>query len=261
MAKLVIPRESFGDINVYTEQYQIRYRIVSDDKNIISYWSPTYSLDPKLYCIPGKVYSPGRLTLTKVGTSTSVSLSWDSVSIRKSIQDNSIEDPYVNLSVNTASFNSTTGLITYNVNNNLVAGQRISIYGCADYRFNFENGTINTRTNTQLTFQPATTTLTNGSTTSGGKLIGYSQSVGELPDYDVWVRWSGAAGANASPWIYKDRIATTSVVVNIPTSYVDVGGTVRNTVSNIDVEVYRPATPAIRNNTGKFLMYSGTLAL
>lgn len=259
MAKLIIPKENFSDINVDTEQYQIRYRLITDDRNVSSYWSPTYSIDPEMYFIPGSIYSPGSLTLSKIGSSNSISASWDSVSVRKSIEDPEVQNSYFTLNITSASYNSTTGLITYTVNNNLVVDQTLSVYGCSDYRFNFEEGQVFSRTSSTFTFQPATTTLTNGTTASGGKAIGKSSLIGEISGYDLWLRWSENGPSNYSPWIYKERISSTSVVINIPSSYLDVTGATRTSAKNVDVEIYRPGTPIVRDNTSKFLMYSGTL--
>lgn len=258
MARLVIPKENLSDINVETEQYQIRYRIITDDRNVYSYWSPTYSIDPEMYFIPGSVYSPGTLSLSKLGATNSLSVSWDSVSIRKSLEDPETANSYITLNITSASFSTATGLITYTVNNDLVVGQTLSVYGCSDYRFNFEEGQVFSRTSGTFTFQPATTTLTNGSTASGGKAIGKSSLIGEISGYDLWIRWSENGPSNYSPWIYKERLSSTSVIINVPSSYLDVTGTTRTSVKNIDVEIYRPGTPIVRDNTSKFLMYSGT---
>ncbi len=46
MAKLVIPKESIPDFNVYTGSIGFRFRIITDDKNVSSYWSPVYSINP-----------------------------------------------------------------------------------------------------------------------------------------------------------------------------------------------------------------------
>jgi hypothetical protein len=46
MAKLVIPKENLPDLSVYTGAVDFRFRITTDDKNVSSYWSPVYSLNP-----------------------------------------------------------------------------------------------------------------------------------------------------------------------------------------------------------------------
>jgi hypothetical protein len=260
MAKLIIPKESFPDINNVTEEYQIRYRIVTDDRNVSSYWSPTYSINPEIYYIPGSIYSPGKLTLSKIGSSDSISASWDSATIRKSIEDDSVANSYINLSITNASFNFSTGLITYNVANNLVVGQTVSVYGCSDFRFNFEEGQVFSRTSGNFTFQPATSTLNGGETSSGGRVIGKSIKIGELESYDLWTRWAENGPSNYSPWVYKERISSTSLSINIPSSYIDTNGSIRTSAKILNIEIYRPGSPIERNNTGNFILYSGTLS-
>lgn len=44
--KLIIPKENLPDINVFTKNYQIRFRITTEDRNRFSYWSPIFDVDP-----------------------------------------------------------------------------------------------------------------------------------------------------------------------------------------------------------------------
>jgi hypothetical protein len=44
--KIIIPRENLPNINVLTKNYEVRFRLVSEDRNRFSYWSPTFSVDP-----------------------------------------------------------------------------------------------------------------------------------------------------------------------------------------------------------------------
>lgn len=59
--KVVIPKSSLTDVTA-DNRYLIRYRIISDDKNRVSAWSPVFALNAKLpqpveaeYSISGKV--------------------------------------------------------------------------------------------------------------------------------------------------------------------------------------------------------------
>ena len=52
MARLIIPKESLPDLDVFTDSFKIRFRIISDNRNISSYWSPIYSINPELTYIP-----------------------------------------------------------------------------------------------------------------------------------------------------------------------------------------------------------------
>ena len=42
--KAVVKKEDLPSFNVITQRYSVRYRIVSDDKNRYSHWSPYHSL-------------------------------------------------------------------------------------------------------------------------------------------------------------------------------------------------------------------------
>lgn len=46
MSKLIIPKENFSEIDIYTNKISVRFRIITDDKNVASYWSPVYLVDP-----------------------------------------------------------------------------------------------------------------------------------------------------------------------------------------------------------------------
>ena len=157
--KAIILKQNFDDMNVYTKRYEVRFRIVSDDRNRFSAWSNIYSVDPEVIFQPGTFDIPGYLTLTKVGSS--VNITWDSVSIYKKVNGN------------------------------------------FDY-------------------------------------------LGEIPHYDVWIKWAGNGGANPSDWIYKERIASTSFFVNVPAAYIDATGVTRSNPRYLYVEIYRPGRPILR---------------
>lgn len=80
MSKIIrIPYTSLPEFNIITENYQIRYRLKSDDGNKTSAWSPIYSINPEFVYIQGDFEEPGHLIMQKhTGYVTS---SWDSVSI------------------------------------------------------------------------------------------------------------------------------------------------------------------------------------
>jgi hypothetical protein len=71
--KAKFPASQLPAINAETEGYLFRFRIVSEDKNRTSAWSPVYSLDPDY------VYDLGVAALTVSGSILTVS--WDAVNI------------------------------------------------------------------------------------------------------------------------------------------------------------------------------------
>lgn len=160
MPKVVIPQSNFIEQDIYTQKYNIRYRIISDNQNNLSYWSPIFEIDPNIVFWRGTIEIPGTIFLDKLGSGF-VSLAWDAVALYKE-----------------------------------------------------SNGVF--------------------------------QNIGELLYYDIWIKWAGNGGAHPSDWIYKERLATTTLNINIPNSYVDSNGITRSSPKELSVEIYRPGRPISR---------------
>lgn len=158
--KIIVPRESLPLINIYTQRYDVRFRITSEDKNRFSAWSNIYQVDPEFFYESGTLQSRGVLRLEKIGSSY-VGITWDAVSIYKKV-----------------------------------------------------NGSLNV--------------------------------LGELPQYDLWIRWAENGNTNPSAWLHRERVSTTSVNINIPTSYIDATGVSRSAPKELYVEIHRPARQIIR---------------
>ena len=43
--KIKIAQNDLPTINSITEKYDVRYRVISEDKNRTSHWSPSFTLD------------------------------------------------------------------------------------------------------------------------------------------------------------------------------------------------------------------------
>jgi hypothetical protein len=71
--KTRVEQDGLPTINSVTEKYNVRYRIVSEDKNRYSHWSPIVTIDP------GYVYVPGNITIVSSGITT---VAWDTVTIK-----------------------------------------------------------------------------------------------------------------------------------------------------------------------------------
>jgi hypothetical protein len=91
--RVVIPKENFSEMNVFTEKFNVRYRIITEDRNRSSYWSPIFEVDPEVLFIPSyqntSLVSPAapheqeQLLIEKSGTFT-VTI-WNPVSIKKNV--------------------------------------------------------------------------------------------------------------------------------------------------------------------------------
>ena len=62
-------------INSITEGYEVRYRVVSEDKNRTSHWSPIFLVQPEFTYVPGTIHH------SKAGDISTVA--WNSVEIKK----------------------------------------------------------------------------------------------------------------------------------------------------------------------------------
>ncbi len=77
MAILRIPVNDLPPPSIYNSTYELRFRIVSENRNRVSAWTPIFNVDPQLTYTPDGDLS---LQYTDAGA---VSASWDSVSIIK----------------------------------------------------------------------------------------------------------------------------------------------------------------------------------
>lgn len=71
--KIKIEQENLPTINSLTEKYDVRYRIISEDKNRISHWSPIVVIDPEY------IYVSGNISIVSSGITTIV---WDPVTVK-----------------------------------------------------------------------------------------------------------------------------------------------------------------------------------
>lgn len=73
--KIIYRQEDLPAINVNLEGYLVRYRIISDDRNRTSHWSPLFLVKPEYDYVSGST--------SIIKTSESVTLIWDQVQIYK----------------------------------------------------------------------------------------------------------------------------------------------------------------------------------
>jgi hypothetical protein len=73
--KIKISQKDLPPINSEIEGYSVRYRVVSEDKNRTSQWSPIVQINP------GYTHSAGEIVFNKTGSIAQ--LAWDAVTILK----------------------------------------------------------------------------------------------------------------------------------------------------------------------------------
>jgi hypothetical protein len=153
--KVKVEQDSLPTLSSLTEKYDVRYRIVSEDKNRTSHWSPIVTIDPQY------VYVSGNISIVSSGITT---VAWDTVTIK----------------------------------------------------------------------------------------IG-TQIIRQAKDYDVWVKWSRAAGNG--DWNYVQRISGNSISLVHPSTFYINGVDQAQAPNRITVEVYLKGEPITRDSTN-LLVYS-----
>jgi hypothetical protein len=153
--KVRIDQTNLPTINSITEKYDVRYRIISEDRNRTSHWSPVITIDPQY------TYVPGNITIVSSGITT---VAWDTVTIK----------------------------------------------------------------------------------------IG-TQVIRQAQDYDIWVKWSKAAGTG--DWNYVQRISGNSISLVHPTTFYIDGVNQNQAPNRITVEVYLKGEPITRSSSN-LLVYS-----
>ena len=147
--KIKISQDSLPTIKSLTGKYDVRYRIVSEDKNRTSHWSPIINLDPQY------LYTLGNITIVSSGITT---VAWDTVTIK----------------------------------------------------------------------------------------IG-TQVIRQAKDYDVWVKWSRAAGNG--DWIYVQRVSGNSISLVHPTTFYINGVDQALAPNRVTIEIYLKGEPITRDST------------
>lgn len=174
--KLIIPRDQLPAINAFTRQYDVRFRITTEDRNRFSYWSPIFSIRTGIFYEVGTLDLRGKIALEKIGSSY-VGITWDSVTAYKLVGD-------------------------------------------------------------------------------------VLEEIGELQEYDVWIRWAGNGGINPGEWLHKTRVTTNSLNINIPDEYQYESGSsiLYATPKYLYVEIHRPTRPILRyEETREFPQNSTTV--
>jgi hypothetical protein len=153
--KIKIAQDDLPTINSITEKYDVRYRVISEDKNRTSHWSPIVTLDPQY------IYVPGNITIVSSGITT---VAWDSVTVKIGVK-----------------------------------------------------------------------------------------AIRQAKDYDVWVKWSKAAGNG--DWNYVQRISGNSINLVHPSTFYINGVDQVQAPNRVTVEVYLKGEPITRDSSN-LLVYS-----
>jgi hypothetical protein len=218
MPKVTITKDKLPPINGESESYFTRFRIISDDRNNKSYWSPIYQI-PVAYCPPYTHSATGTVgTITGTGPWTA----------RLTGLNNTSDLP---VGSKICATDGTGSLGTGGVY--LIS----SILSNSSIEFTATGGTTpiaGTIANLK-TVGPAT--VNNNS----GIVSVVWAPVAEVKDYDVWIAWDD--GTDPSTWLYLQRTTSTSAIFAVEAG-----------ASKISIRVYRPVEP-ITQQFSNFKLY------
>lgn len=224
-------RQRYSDlppISSETEGYSIRYRLISEDRNRTSHWSPVYLIIPNYTYVPGNIkFSSG---------SQVANFTWDPVTVLKSIES---ANDIINKSLTANLATLTTSDAHYmNIGDWVTVENVDSVF----------NGTyqINAITNNTFSYYKDHANIGSAAVSPYGTRTTNS-FVAIESDYDIWLRWGRVVAGNMTgDWIYKEKVSTTSV--SYPhASFYTINGVIQPDAPNrVVAEIYISGSPVQR---------------
>jgi hypothetical protein len=213
-------------ISSETEGYSLRYRVVSEDKNRVSHWSPLYLIKPEHTFVPGSIkFSSGNQV---------ANVTWDAITILK--------DTATVQQINNKVLSSDIATLTTSGAHYMKTGDWVTISG-VDSTF---NGTYQLTSVTANTFSYYKDTG-NVSSTVVTPLGTYKTNsiIRKASEYDIWVRWDRNDGGD---WVYKERITSTSISFPNASTY-----TINNVIqasapNRLSIEIFLKGFPISRGD-------------
>ncbi len=224
--KYRIPASDMPAISSIDQGFSARFRVVSEDRNRTSHWSPIYLVTPGYTLVPGKINfnSSGQVA----------SFTWDSVIILKDVK--TVTD------INNKSLTSDIATLTTDSAHYMSVGDWVTVES-VDSTF---NGTYKISATTANTFSyykdHANVTSSAVSPKGTYKKNAY---IRDALEYDIWVRWDRNDGGD---WIYKERIEGSTI--SLPhAAFYTINGAVQPSVPNrVSIEIYLIGQPIERGN-------------
>jgi hypothetical protein len=224
--KLRIPITDMPPISSISEGHNVRYRIVSEDRNRSSHWSPVFLIKPEYTFVPtGIRYSSGG------GLS---SISWDSVIILKSLTSIT--------SINNKQLQTNIATLTTDGAHYMVVGDWVTVEdvdSTFDGTYKISSVTTNTFSYYKDHGNIASTPVSPKGTYKTNAFIR------NAVEYDVWIRWDRNDGGD---WLYKERIEGTTASFPIPSTYTKNGAVQSNSPNRFSAEIYLKGYPIGRGD-------------
>lgn len=221
-----IPASDMPAIGSIDEGYEIRYRIISDDRNRVSHWSPIYLIQPQYTYVPDQI---------KFSSANQIaSLFWDSVIILKdtvsiqSIINKSLTTDIATLTTDGAHYMSVGDWVTVEGVDSVFNGTyKISAVTADTFSYYKDNGNI------------SSTAVTPAGTYKKNSFIRNAL------EYDIWLRWDRNDGGD---WLYKERIEATNISFPHPSTYTINGAIQSQPPNRVSAEIYLIGQPVERGN-------------
>jgi hypothetical protein len=224
--KYRIPASDMPAINSIDEGYSVRFRVVSEDRNRTSHWSPIYLIEPQNTLVPGSIRFSS--------ASQIASFTWNAVVVLESprsvtdINNKTLSSKIVTLTTDSAHYMSVNDWVTVeNVDSTFNGTYKISAVTSNTFSYYKDSGNV------------APTAVSPKGTYTENSFIK------DAAEYDVWIRWDRNDGGD---WIYKERIQGSTI--SFPhAAFYTINGTVQPSAPNkISIEVYLIGQPIERGN-------------
>jgi hypothetical protein len=213
-------------ISSINEGYTLRYRIISEDRNRVSHWSPVYLV------IPAYTYVPDQISFNSANQIAA--FTWDAVTVLKdtktvqSIDNKELTSDIATLSTNGAHYMSVGDWVTVEgVDSTFNGTYKISAVTTDTFSYYKDSGNV-----VSTPVSPAGTYKTNA-------------FIRNALQYDVWVRWDRNDGGD---WLYKERIESTSLSLPHPPTYTINGAIQPSSPNKVSIEIYLVGEPVNRGD-------------
>jgi hypothetical protein len=213
-------------ISSENEGYTLRYRIISEDRNRVSHWSPVYLVIPNFTYVPGQInFNTGNQIAT---------FTWDAVTILK--------DTKTVQAISNKQLTSDIATLTTDGAHYMLVGDWVTVEG-VDSTF---NGTYKISAVTTNTFSYYKDHGNIGSSAvSPEGTYKTNAFIRNALEYDIWVRWDRNDGGD---WLYKERIESTTLSLPYPDTYTINGAIQPSSPNRVSIEVYLVGEPVVRED-------------
>lgn len=222
--KAKISIDDLPSISSDTGGYSVRYRIISEDKNRVSHWSPVHLVIPAYTFVPGLIkFSSGNQI---------ANITWDAVIILKEIS--SIQQ------INNKVLHSDIATITTSGAHYMKVGDWVTVSG-VNSTFNGTYQLTAVTSNTFSYYKDSGNVASSAVTPLG--TYKRNSVMNKPKEYDVWLRWDRNDNGD---WYYKERIEGTNVSFPHQSTYT-INGVIQSSAPNrISIEIFLKGHPVSR---------------